>query len=86
MSDELPKCEVCGIPAACVLRDLLCRVNLEKLVYDYETNGPAHFFCDQHKRKPQITDVGVSLNELLGLKLFQYPTISQSPEQEGAKP
>ena len=51
---DLPPCEICGSPSVCGVNDLRETVNTT-LWKTWEKEGPAHFYCEGHKRGSRMT-------------------------------
>ena len=50
MVEDLLRCEVCGEPATCGVRDIARSDNFETGWVDMKPYGPPHFYCKAHNR------------------------------------
>ena len=65
------KCEVCGAPATCSVRDIQRRDNYIYGWVERKPIGPPHFFCEKHNRDSEEIDVTISPIAQLKDKSYQ---------------
>lgn len=51
------KCEVCGKPPVCAVRDFKVRDDWRDVYRRYGVDGPVHWFCASHERESIMTTV-----------------------------
>ena len=57
---EIYKCEICGEPATCGVRDIKERDNWRTGYVERKPHGPPHLFCAEHNRESRVTDMTLS--------------------------